>query len=320
MKKKAVFIIILILMSGFISLYYYLFFHSPQKRQLVTIEQEIKKLEYDLKKYEDSIAYLKKEIAELPLEHVNLNYFNRQKLKEADRAPFFLQLINNLANSLGLKLLEISPGKSENKEHYIKTSFDMMLQGDYFKLMRFIWKIENDHKLNIDTLIISEAEIKYNNLAPVNALLRINSIDMIKFEETEIKTLDELRQHYASDHYISFDTEENNNKGPGRIYRNPFLEPSEARYAKEQQRRLEERLKELSVLGIMDFKGKKRALIGNQLFKEGDLLFDQIQVLKIKEDTVILGIHSDEYTLHIEKNPVSLRQNARRRLYEQEID
>ena len=314
MKRIALFSITLLIIISLISSYYYIFIHLPGKRNLTDIKKEIEKLDFNIIKYENNIAHLKKKISDLPLEHIKLNYFNRQNLKEEDQAPFFLQLINNLANTLDLILLEISPGKSENKNNYIKTSCEVMLQGDYFKLLLFIWRIENDHMLNIDKLVISNSDYKYNKLVPVNALLNINSIDMTKSAETNLKTLNELREQSIAT--ISLTTEEKRRQGPGKTDRNPFSEPNEAKYAREEQLKLEESLKRLSVVGIMDFKGKKRALIGNQLFKEGDLLFNQIKILKIKEDAVILGIHNDEYTLHIEKNPVSQRQNGRRSLYE----
>ncbi|MGA1823248.1 MAG: type 4a pilus biogenesis protein PilO [bacterium] len=316
MKKNALFSITLLLVMSLISSYYYIFLHLPGKRNLTAIKKRIKTLDYDLIQYENNLAHLKNKISKLPLEYIKLNYFNRQDLKEEDQATFFLQLINNLANSLGLTLLEISPGKSENKNNYIKTSCEVMLQGDYFKLLLFIWRIENDTMLNIDTLVISNSDYKYNTLSHINALLNINSIDMTKSTETNLKTLNELREQYISLANISLTTEERRRLEPGEVYRNPFLEPSEAKYAREMQLKLEESLKGLPLTGIMDFKGKKRVLIDNQLFKEGDLLFNQIKILKIKETAVILGINDNEYTLNIKKNPVSVRQNGRRSLYE----
>ena len=105
------------------------------------------------------------------------------------------------------------------------------------------------------------------------------------------------------------------NKGPLKIHRNPFIEPSQAQHAQKEKGKFNDSLKGLSLAAIMNFEGNKRALIGDQLFKEGDVVVNQLKVLQIKEDKVVLGIQNEKYTLYIEKNPVSVRQNARRRLY-----
>ena len=67
---------------------------------------------------------------------------------------------------------------------------------------------------------------------------------------------------------------------------------------------------------LKDFKNQKRALINDKFVKEGDLLMDQIRVLRINNDAVILGLNNKEYRLHIIENPVCLKQNSRRTFHE----
>ena len=68
-----------------------------------------------------------------------------------------------------------------------------------------------------------------------------------------------------------------------------------------------ESLRKLSVVGILNFGPRKRALIGNQLVKEGDLLLDKIKILEIRDNAVILGLQKGRYALYLKENSVSLQ-------------
>ena len=309
MRKQIIFSILLLTAIAMLCSYFFYFLYFPERQNLSSLEKEINKLECDIKQYEMNIEGLKSEIAKMPLGKINLNYFNRQKIDDEEQVPYFLQLINRMTNNLAIKLLSVSPRSSKNKGDYIKNSFEIKLEGDYSKLMRFIWQIEYDLKLNLDSATLSYLRYSddYNKLNLIEAGLKINSLEMQNQEERECSSLFELREQYISSSKEEMIIERSKKK-----IRDPFLEPSEAKHARQQQDIIDETLKELTVVGIMDFKNQKRALINNKFVKEGDLLMDQIRVLKINNDAVILGLNNKEYRLHIIENPVSFKQNSRR--------
>ena len=199
----------------------------------------------------------------------------------------------------------------EKKENYVKTGFEIKLKGNYRRIMRFIYQIENDLKLNIDSLRLCRLkDADFHKMDRVEACLGINSIEMKDAKEREASTLFDLREQYLS----------SGSRGaapmPKKIARNPFKEPKEAQRAEALQEKMHNVLKNLSIVGIMDFNNNKRALINNKFVKEGDLLENQIVVLKINKETVTLGFRNREYTLRMERNPVSLKQNSRRLIHE----
>ena len=311
MKKHIILSILILISIGITCFYFFYFQYSPNNQKLIFLEKEINKIEFEIKHHEMNIQDLKKEISKMPLSKINLNYFNRQEIDNEEQVPYFLQLINRMTNNLSIKLLSVSPRSFEDKGDYIKNNFEIKLKGDYRKLVRFIYQIEYNLKFNLDSVSLSYLEnTAFHELNSVEASLKINSLEMKNPKEREVGTLFELREQYISS------SKEAVIKRPKKIARNPFIKPIKAKYARADQEKIDTTLKNLSIVGIMDFENKKRALINNKFVKEGDLLENQIIVLKINEATVTLGFQNKEYTLYMENNPVSIKQNSRRLIHE----
>ena len=106
-------------LSIIISVAFYLLSYKPNQEELMRVRHKIKALESDIQTEEANITKAKEAIARMELGLVNLNYFNRGNVPGSEKTPYFLGVINQMANTLGIRFLSIIPVSSEEKKGYV---------------------------------------------------------------------------------------------------------------------------------------------------------------------------------------------------------
>jgi len=258
---------------------------------------------------EAAIAKARDAIATMDLDRINLNYFNRHGVSGSEKTPFFLKSLNDLANSLGIRFLSISPGVSEQKSGYVKEVFEVQIRTDFERLAHFLRYLSFKLGINVDRLVIESKE--EDKGTGIDALMNINSIEMSGKDDQQTMTLEALRRHHIQSEPRM---KEIKLKGPsspadGEEYpgivrshpRDPFTKPARIQEAQEWLQQVEQEISDSRLLGIIDFGGQRHAIIGKNTVKKGDRLFN-LTVLDITHDKVILGSGDIRFTYTLKKD------------------
>ncbi len=312
MKKGGQYLLLVsLLLAITIYIAYYNFHYKPNQKQLTILNNKIRELKQDIAVEEESIDKAKKDIANMDLGLVNLNYFNRNGIKGEEKTAFFLKMINSQANKLGISFISITPNMSEKKKGYIKESFEIRITTDFYRLMALLYQIQNSLGLNLDRLIIRAEDDAQPS--KTTTIIELHSLEMIKNSDQNVLTLEELRELHLKEETNLRDIKLNSNKKKkvDDVYasltklqtnlRDPFIKPENIEKIQERLKQIEKELNESRLLGIIEFEGHRHAIIGRHTVKEGDNIFNMI-VQEISDDTVILGDSGLKFTYQIKKN------------------
>jgi len=310
MKKiDQIIIVACIAILAVISTVFYLVSYRPNQEELLRTRNKVKGLESELTAQEAAIVKARDAIAAMDLDRINLNYFNRHRVSGSEKTPFFLKSLNDLANSLGIRFLSISPGISEQKSGYVKEVFEVQIRTDFERLAQFLRLLSFDLGINVDRLVI---ESKEEDKGPgIEALMNINSLEMSGKDDQETTTLEALRRHHIKNEPRMKEIKLKEPSSPadrgaysGRVRhdtRDPFTKPARIQEAQEWLQQVERELNESTLLGIIDFGGQRHAIIGKNTVKKGDRLFN-LTVLDITHDKVILGSGDIKFTYTLKKD------------------
>lgn len=287
---------------------FYLFSYKPNKEEILRTRSRIKAVQTDIATQETTITKAREAIAVMDLDRINLNYFNRHAVSASEKTPFFLKSLNDLANSLGIRFLSISPGNSEQKSGYVKEVFEIQIRTDFERLAQFLWHLSYKLGINVDRLVVESKEDKEGQ--EIEALMNINSLEMADMADQEVVTLRALRRNHITNEQrmkeIKLQEASTSEEGPplkiARSYpRDPFTKPARIQEAQERLQQTERELSQSKLLGIIDFGGQRHAIIGNNTVKKGDRLFN-LSVLDITHDKVILGSGDIRFTYTLKKD------------------
>lgn len=331
------------------SLFFY-FIYMPNRRVLDQNLSQIRELEQKIQVQTIAVKKLREKIASFNTRRTHLNYFNRLHLEESDRVPYLLKSLTKEANALGIKFLSVDPQQPENKNSYRKYIFKVEVRATYPQMLRFLNCIENKLKLNIDRFNLSQTEplerlqevqdSQSESYKQVTAKIYLNTLEM---EDDKLKDFDSLAQ--VRDFYLNpnsaagtspqFEEEEQESLIAQATETDPFhpqeyilasLAPSlfsSSSSGSAGRRRIEEKPpvlvkkddQELVLKAIIDFEKERRAILGQDVVKSGDILENtqignrlvNMKVLSIGENTVTLGDGQERYTLKLSPNPVQFK-------------
>lgn len=303
-----IFIAACIAILALISSAFYLFSYRPNHEELQRTRNRIKALQSEITTQEAAITKARDAIATMDLDRINLNYFNRHAISGSEKTPFFLKSLNDLANSLGIRFLSISPGSSEQKSGYVKEVFEIQIRTDFERLAHFLQHLSFKLGINVDRLVIESKEKEEGH--EIEALMNISSLEMSDKGDQEAMTLQALRRHHIQSEPRMKEIklkepssyEEGAPAGIVRPYpRDLFTKPARIQEAQERLQQAERELSEIKLLGIIDFGGQRHAIIGRNTVKKGDRLFN-LSVLDITHDKVILGSGDIKFTYTLKKD------------------
>lgn len=307
MKKGGLYIFLIgLLLSLTVFLLFHFLYYSPHQKDIVRLKSKIRELERNIKTQENSNKMAKESIANMKLGIVNLNYFNHNHIADEDKIAFFLKVLNNYANNIGISFMSISPKISVEKKGYFKESFEIYIKTDFHKLLLLLDQLQNIIGVNIDRLVIKRDEIAQKQ--ETTAIIGLNSIEMKNRDDKDPSTLEELRQMHFKRDINLHDINLGKNKNIGDVIsasfvlpkgiRDPFVKPEKIAQLQEKLIQIEKELGESKLLGIIEFEGEKHAIIGRHTVKKGDSIFD-LEVEEITSDSVILGDRGLRFTYHL---------------------
>ena len=303
--------IISLTLAIMISLAFFFLSYKPNQDELMRVKHKVQGLKSDIKIQEGSIERTRDAIAHMKLGSVNLNYFERTGVSGEEKTPYFLRILNNLANTLGIRFVSIVPVAAEKKNGYVKEAFEIHVRSDFDRLFHLLFQIQNTLGLNIDRLNIDL--VATEPVSDIAAKIQLNSLELIEKKDRDPRNLEDLRAFHLESELKLKDIKL---QKPAKVlpattlalfreeHRDPFVKPVKIREIQERLKQAERELKASQLLGIIDFSGQRHAIIGKNTVKKGDRIFN-MDVLEITHDQVILG--SDEirftYSLKKDKNP-----------------
>lgn len=295
-------------LSIIISVAFYLISYKPNHEALTRVRHQIKTLESDIRTEEAKTARAKEAIARMELGFVNLNYFNRSNIPGSEKTPYFLSVINSMANTLGIRFLSIIPVSSEEKKGYVKEAFELSFKTDFRRLLHFLFHLQNTLGLNLDRLNIEMAD--QEGIPEIKAFIKLNALEMTDKDEQMVRTLEGLREFHIASEPKLMDIKLVQDRIPKtglaamdmsrEITRDPFIKPAKIQQIQENLKLMEMELQGSELVGIIDFSGQRHAIIGRNTVKKGDRIFN-MDVLDITHDKVILGSGDIRFTYHIKK-------------------
>lgn len=309
MKKGGYIIFFSIFLSLIICIAFYFTFHIPNRNELNYVSNKINNLETEINNLEGTIGKQKKEIRDLDLCGVNLNYFQYNLVQRKDKIAFFLKIINEHANKLGIQVISIIPRVPEQKKGYLKETYEINLKAEFQRLMAFINELQNTLGLNIDSLNITADQDMHQ---PEISIL-INTLEINDPKTKNIKTLEEFRSFdfkhdpALKDSKIALreDTACKTAYLKYKNIKNPFEKPLKIKKIQEKLEGIKKELQESELLGIINFEGERHAIIGRHTVKKGDRIFNMM-VDEITSDEVVLSYNEFQFTYKMEKKDKSL--------------
>ncbi|MCD6320397.1 MAG: hypothetical protein J7M03_06920, partial [Candidatus Desulfofervidaceae bacterium] len=191
-----------------------------------------------------------------------INFFQLHEVPSHEQTSFFLQKIAELSSAKGVKVLQVKLLPQEENLYYTKFLFVLETEAPYAQLLRFIKDIEYTLGLNIETLnIIKSKDQRFPKVKMV-----LSSIEM------KGQTFSKVKVNFSS-------------PSLPRVKRNPFsasVLTTRAKTATSGRKTL------FRLHGIMRFKNVYKAMINDQIVKEGDII-KGYKVSFIREDRVILA-------------------------------
>lgn len=296
-----------------VSTVFYFVYYKPHQDELIRVTNKIQGLRVEIESEENSIAFTKKDIASMDLSQVNLNYFTRNGVGGEDKIAFFLKVLNEQANKLGINFLSINPDVAEKKNGYVKESFEIRIKTDFHRLTSFLYHLQNALGFNINRMSITAEEDTYPS--QTTTVMKLNSLEMTEPKDQKARILEELRALNLKEEpnlrdikLYQKDKAHNHQESLTMIQeklRDPFVKPKNIRKIQERLKQLEKELKESQLLGIIDFEGQKHAIIGRHTVKKGDRIFN-MDVLEITSEHVVLGMGELKFTYYLKKNENNL--------------
>ena len=182
--KKNLSLLLMVLLFGLGSYFYYTFVYAEQPRRINQLKNEIKVLNEKL----ISAQILARELDLVAkLIERNLALSAKDSLAEDASLPF-LDYITSIMSSLDVKLIKLDPGHKINLKEYVKSPYDMTIECTYEELGKFINELEKSERLvtiegfEIDNAIrkISDNRDKIKRSNTHEIQLSISTLTLIK--------------------------------------------------------------------------------------------------------------------------------------------
>ena len=126
---------IVILSAGF-----YFGLYSGLRSEITTLNEDIGKLEDNIRTYSKQAQQLKQFKQELQEAEMEFE-FSKQFLPEKKEIPKLLRSVSDQGAKTGLNVLLFQPQKDVLKEFYAEIPFDIKLEGPYLNLTSFFYEI-----------------------------------------------------------------------------------------------------------------------------------------------------------------------------------
>jgi Tfp pilus assembly protein PilO len=227
---------------------------------------------------------------------MDVNFFKRRDIPPQKGIPELLEQVNKMGNQMNIRFVAVKPLDEEKAPDYRRYPFLIETKSGYPELVNFVQRIENGLRLTLNDLKI-ETDAK----TPLNHLLRFtlniyeleNSVDPhdnrsdVKpiFSPVKVDLVAVARDPFSP-------------KKQPKAVEKPKLPKKPKAKAKKPKR------PKLTLMGIMEVAGHKRAIINNQSVREGETIRGQT-IQEIAEDHIVVRDGKRIYSLYLKESTSS---------------
>jgi len=157
-REKFLIVFIFILVPLFL---FYQFYYVQAKEKINILREDVKKLDLEIKKYENLVKKIK--VLEVQMKQ-RREFLNRIKkiLPSEKEIPDILRQISDLAKENNLEIITFEPGKEKPQDYYNIIPFKMEIEGRFSNIVNFLNSIESLQRLVVLNDI--KFQIKNNQL------------------------------------------------------------------------------------------------------------------------------------------------------------
>jgi Tfp pilus assembly protein PilO len=230
----------------------------------------------------------------------DFNFFKRRDLPPQRGIPELLEQINRMGNKMNLQFVAVKPLEEEKTPEYRRYPFLIEMKAAYPELVNFVHRIENGLHLSLRDLRI-ETEKKTSSTHRLWFTLNILELeDHAELNPGEPKNaqlslpMDVDRLTVRRDPFALRDS-----KKPVEL---PEI-PKVAKAAPKRPKR-----PKLVLMGVMDIAGSRRAIINNEVLKQGEIIHGQ-RIQEIADDHVVMEGGDRSYALYLKAStPLERRE------------
>jgi len=157
-REKFLIVFISILVPLFL---FYQFYYVQAKEKINILREDVKKLDLEIKKYENLVKKIK--VLEVQMKQ-RREFLNRIKkiLPSEKEIPDILRQISDLAKENNLEIITFEPGKEKPQDYYNIIPLKMEIEGRFSNIVNFLNSIESLQRLVVLNDI--KFQIKNNQL------------------------------------------------------------------------------------------------------------------------------------------------------------
>ena len=157
-REKFLIVFVSVLVPLFL---FYQFYYVQAKEKINILREDVKKLDLEIKKYENSVKKIK--VLEVQMKQ-RREFLNRIKkiLPSEKEIPDILRQISDLAKENNLEIITFEPGKEKPQDYYNIIPFKMEIEGRFSNIVNFLNSIESLQRLVVLNDI--KFQIKNNQL------------------------------------------------------------------------------------------------------------------------------------------------------------
>ncbi|MDF2953177.1 MAG: Type IV pilus assembly protein PilO [Thermodesulfobacterium sp.] len=157
-REKFLIVFVSVLVPLFL---FYQFYYVQAKEKINILREDVKKLDLEIKKYENSVKKIK--VLEVQMKQ-RREFLNRIKkiLPSEKEIPDILRQISDLAKENNLEIITFEPGKEKSQDYYNIIPLKMEIEGRFSNIVNFLNSIESLQRLVVLNDI--KFQIKNNQL------------------------------------------------------------------------------------------------------------------------------------------------------------
>ncbi|MBO8144090.1 MAG: type 4a pilus biogenesis protein PilO [Thermodesulfobacterium sp.] len=157
-REKFLIVFVSVLVPLFL---FYQFYYVQAKEKINILREDVKKLDLEIKKYENSVKKIK--VLEVQMKQ-RREFLNRIKkiLPSEKEIPDILRQISDLAKENNLEIITFEPGKEKPQDYYNIIPLKMEIEGRFSNIVNFLNSIESLQRLVVLNDI--KFQIKNNQL------------------------------------------------------------------------------------------------------------------------------------------------------------
>jgi Tfp pilus assembly protein PilO len=221
---------------------------------------------------------------------MDINFFKKRNLVAEKGIPELLEQINRMGSQMKIQFVAVKPLDEEEAPEYRRYPFLIEAVAGYPELVSFVERIEEGLHLSLNDLKI-EAEKKTPSVHRLQFTLNIVELRE-DLEATEAgPTVDQIPSPMEMD-LVRVDRDPFSlPKGPEAVQ--VAEKPKKAKVAPKKPNR-----PKLVLMGIMEIAGSKRAIINNQVLKQGEVIRGQ-RINEIADDHVVIWAGNKTYSIYL---------------------